>query len=218
MQAEKVLHDLTDRVCPSMHAKRRDSLIANTMAALTGEGMTVTHLGRAICSDAKEKHCIKRADRLLSNQHLHCERAGIYACIAAWVVGGQKRPVVVIDWSDMDASKRHFLLRASIPMRGRSLTLYEQVYTAQDNERPATHRAFVSTLGAILPKGCCPMVISDAGFRTRWFEMVEDMGWDWVGRIRNRHWTEVGGTGEWVRVSPCIKGPQADRSRWVKRS
>ncbi|MGQ0595337.1 MAG: hypothetical protein ACT4QB_22660 [Gammaproteobacteria bacterium] len=46
-----------------MHKLRRTVLFVSVMAALRGEVLTVTHLARAIRSDAKEKHCIKRADR-----------------------------------------------------------------------------------------------------------------------------------------------------------
>jgi len=34
---------------------------------------------------------------------------------------------------------------------------------------------------------CVPILVTDAGFRTPWFREVESLGWDWVGRIRNRH-------------------------------
>lgn len=61
-----------------MHKMRRTALFVNVMAALHGEVLTVRHLGRSIASEAKEKHCIKRADRLLSNRRLPGERAGIY--------------------------------------------------------------------------------------------------------------------------------------------
>ncbi|MGH6635862.1 MAG: hypothetical protein ACRED0_06895 [Gammaproteobacteria bacterium] len=71
MQARQVLHKLLQKVCAEMHKLRRTALLVNVMAAaLHGEVLTVTHLGRAIRSEAKEKHCIKRADRLLSNRRL----------------------------------------------------------------------------------------------------------------------------------------------------
>ncbi|MGH8657980.1 MAG: hypothetical protein ACREV4_05765 [Gammaproteobacteria bacterium] len=60
-----------------MHKLRRTALFVKVMAALHGEVLTVTHLGRSITSAAKEKHCIKRADRLLSNRRLQGERVGI---------------------------------------------------------------------------------------------------------------------------------------------
>lgn len=72
-------------------------------------------------------------------------------------------------------------------MDGRALTLYEEVHTLETKEKPSTHRIFLGRLKALLPEGCCPIVVTDAGFRTPWFNLVEKIGWDFVGRIRNRH-------------------------------
>ena len=69
MQARQVLHKLLQKVCSEMHKLRRTALFVNVMAALHGEVLTVTHLGRSITSEAKEKHCIKRASAPL------CRRA-----------------------------------------------------------------------------------------------------------------------------------------------
>ena len=46
------------RVCGEMYKMRRTALFVNVMAALRGEVLTVTHLGRSIASEVKEKHCI----------------------------------------------------------------------------------------------------------------------------------------------------------------
>src|SRR5918992_3177425 len=183
-----------------MHKARRTALFVNVMAALRGEVLTVTHLGRSITSEAKEKHCIKRADRLLSNRRLHRERRTIYALLRQWLIGNKQRPVIIVDWSDMDECKRHFLVRASVPLYGRSLTLYEEVHTAKTKEKPKTHRQFLQTLKSLLPPGCRPILVTDAGFRTPWFKQIEAFGWDWVGRIRNRHEVQLPGEEEWI---PC---------------
>ena len=200
MQAKQVLHQLLHKTCPEMHKKRRTALAVNVMAALHGEVLTVTHLGRSITSEAKEKHCIKRADRLLSNRRLQGERVGIYSEITQQLVGSKHRPVIIVDWSDMDECKRHFLLRASVPIEGRSLTLYEEVHTLKSKEKPAVHQRFLQQLQAMLPPECRPIVVSDAGFRTPWFKQVEALGWDWVGRIRNRHEVQLPGEAQWI---PC---------------
>jgi hypothetical protein len=118
MQARQVLHKLLQKTCSEMHKLRRTALEVTVMAALHGEVLTVTHLGRSIISDAKEKHGIKRADRLLSNRRLHLERRGIYASLTPLIIGTKPRPVIMVEWSDMDESKRHFLLRASVPVGG----------------------------------------------------------------------------------------------------
>ncbi len=64
-------------------------------------------------SAGKEKHCIKRADRLLSNSHLHTEREALYGAMCRCLLGSMGRAVVLVDWSDLDQNRRHFLLRAS---------------------------------------------------------------------------------------------------------
>ena len=86
MQASQVLHKLLQKVCSEMHKRRRTALFVNVMAALHGEVLTVTHLGRAIRSEAKEKHCIKRADRLLSNRRLQGERVEIYSALSQQLI------------------------------------------------------------------------------------------------------------------------------------
>lgn len=200
MQAKQVLHKLLQKTCPEMHKMRRTALSVNVMAALHGEVLTVTHLGRAIRSEAKEKHCIKRADRLLSNRRLQGERVEIYSVLTQQLIGTKQRPVIIVDWSDMDECKRHFLLRASVPIEGRSLTLYEEVHTLKSKEKPAVHQRFLQQLQAMLPPECRPIMVSDAGFRTPWFKQVEALGWDWVGRIRNRHEVQLPGEAQWI---PC---------------
>jgi hypothetical protein len=70
MQARAIVHTLSERVCPWMPQARRQALEVMVNAALCGGRLTVTELGRSIDSSAKEKHCIKRADRLLSKAHL----------------------------------------------------------------------------------------------------------------------------------------------------
>ena len=43
---------------------------------------------------------------------------------------------------------------------------------------------FLAHLRAVLPVGCAPILITDAGFRGPWFREVERYGWDWIGRVR----------------------------------
>lgn len=200
MQAGQVLDRLLRKICPDMHKLRRTALFVNVMAALHGAVLTVTHLGRAISSGAKEKHCIKRADRLLSNRRLQRERLEVYTALAGQLIGSKQRPVLLVDWSDMDECKRHFLLRASVPVEGRALTVYEEVHTLRTKEKPKTHQRFLQTLQKMLAPDCRPIVVSDAGFRTPWFKEVEALGWDWVGRIRNRHQVQLCGEVAWI---PC---------------
>jgi hypothetical protein len=51
---------------------------------------------------------------------------------------------------------------------------------------PRIHATFLKQVATMLPPGCVPILITDAGFRGPWFRLVNRMGWYWVGRIRNR--------------------------------
>jgi hypothetical protein len=77
MQAKQVLPKLLQKVCSEMPKARRTALFVDVMGALRGEVLTVTPLGWSLKSEAKEKHCIKRADRLWSNRRLPHERGTI---------------------------------------------------------------------------------------------------------------------------------------------
>ena len=185
MHAKPILHKLLRQICSMMPAARRQALCITVMAALRGRRLTVTDLGRSIQSRAKEKHCIKRADRLLANRHLHQERFALYVALSHWLIGPTTRPVILVDWSDLDACKTHFLLRASVPVGGRALTVYEAVHTGKTKDKAKTHKTFLTRLRQVLPPNCCPILITDAGFRTPWFQQRNRFGWDRVGRVRS---------------------------------
>lgn len=203
MQVKQVLHKIMINTCSNMHKTRSNALEVNVLAALTGQRLTVTDLGRSIKSDTSHKHGIKRADRLLSNAHLHHESIRIYQSLSRQIIGTQKHPVVLVDWSDMDEYKQHFLVRAALVADGRSMTVYEEVHTLKSKEKFTTHKQFLLQLKSILPEDCKPIIVTDAGFRTIWFKLVESMNWDWVGRVRNRHhmrWTQGG---PWFDAKKC---------------
>jgi hypothetical protein len=108
MHAQKVSHKILSNACPWMHAARRNSLLVNVLSAIGERRLSVTGLGRAIDSDAREKHCIKRADRLIGNAHLYGEFRDVYSAFTAMIISAAERPVILIDWSDLDPYKNHF--------------------------------------------------------------------------------------------------------------
>lgn len=205
MQAQQVLHTIMKNTCANMHKTRRSALEATVLAALTGRRLTVTDLGRSITSQTTQKHNIKRADRLLSNNHLHKECLMIQSALARQLIGKQKRPIILIDWSDMDSYKQHFLLRAAFAVDGRSITLYDQIHTIKSKEKYVTHQKFLLQLKSILPHDCKPILVTDAGFRITWFQLVESIGWDWVGRVRNRLYMHWQGNKTWFKSKKCYE-------------
>ena len=105
------------------------------LGALRGRRLTVTAIGRALPGGTSQKHGIKRADRLVSNRHLHAQRVKPYRGLCRSLVGATTRPVILVDWSDLDARKRHYLLRASLARDGRSVTVYEEVHTLASKDK-----------------------------------------------------------------------------------
>jgi hypothetical protein len=186
MHALRILQQQLRLGCPQMHLKRLQALLACVSSALHVHRITITDLGRALASTAHPKHSIKRVDRLAGNSHLQCERSSIYATISRWLLGDNRRPVIVIDWSDLSRDRRWQLLRAAVPFGGRTLTLYEEVHPLRRLANPRVQWAFLRQLKALLPEHAVPIVITDAGFRTPWFQAVSALGWHWIGRIRNR--------------------------------
>jgi len=165
------------------HKARREALLKLVQALFGGAKLSLTQLGRHRAGDAYPKHQIKAADRLLGNVHLYRERQRIYRVMTQTVLAGIRRPVILVDWSDSDPGQRWYLLRAAVAVRGRALSIYEKVYPLKDYNTPKAHREFLHTLKNIVPDGCKPILITDAGFRGPWFESVKALGWDWIGRI-----------------------------------
>ena len=155
-------------------------------ALLNGGKLALTHLGRHRAGRAFVKYHIKAVDRLLGNAHLHRERDGVCGALARTVLGGVARPVILVDWADSAFEHKQLILKAAVPVKGRAISIDEEVHPMRRYNNVSTHRRFLGRLKSVLPVGCRPIVVTDAGFRGPWFRDVEALGWDWVGRIRNR--------------------------------
>ena len=214
MQVENIISKTLADVLAPIHRTRGQSLSAAVSSALSGHALSVTSLGRGLRGPVDEKHQIKRMDRLLSNRHLQGERVGIYRAVALKMLGSCQRPVIAVDWSDLDGCQRHFLLRASLLTEGRSLTLYEEVHPLSGKDKPASHAQLLRQLQAFLPSDAQPVMVTDAGFRTPWFKQVLALGWDYVGRVRNRHLVRHDSQDDWVNAKPTTLKRRRGRKSW----
>jgi hypothetical protein len=179
------------------HRARQAALLKLVHAVLGGSNLSLTQLGRYRPGTAYTKHHIKAADRLLGNRHLHAERDGIYRAITRTLLAGIQRPLILVDWSDADLRRRWLMIKAAVAVGGRAVSLYERVYPMKRYNSPRTHREFLEALRTMLPDGCKPIIVTDAGFRGPWFKAVEAHGWDWIGRIRNKIKYYREDTGRW---------------------
>ena len=200
MNVKQTLSKYLVNITPKMHKIRRLSLFAAIESTVNGGSLSVTGLGRNIDNRAYEKHRIKRVDRLCGNVHLQQEIPLVYRQMCASLIGQNKQPIIHVDWSDMDDRKQHFLIRASIAAQGRSLTLHEEIHPLKSKEKPKTHRLFMLELKAMLPQNCVPIIVTDAGFRIPWFQLVESLGWNFVGRVRNKTYCKKKRDTTWLPV------------------
>ena len=211
-----LLHSWLTKSCAFMHAGRVGAVVAAVGSLFDrGAKLSLSHLGRHLDSGAFRKHSIKRMDRLLGNRHLHAERLFVYQAMARWVLKGQRRPVILVDWSDCAPGHAYLMLKAAVPAGGRALTLYEEVHPLSAYNSPGTHRAFLVHLKAVLPVGCRPIVVSDAGFRGPWFRAVEMLGWDWVGRVRNKVKYRLNGDAAWRYTTELYAQAEVDPVGWT---
>jgi hypothetical protein len=186
MHAEGILQKSLLGAFEVMHADRVASLLGSVSALLAGGRLVLMDLARSYPGAIRVRAPLKRLDRLLSNPHLANERRSLYEAMSRWLIS-IRRPVIAIDWSPLDARERYQLLRASIAFDGRALTVFEEVHPTGKLGNPKVERDFLKTLAGIIPATAKPIILSDAGFRTPWFEAVTALGWDYVGRLRGKN-------------------------------
>jgi Transposase DDE domain len=166
-----------------MHKKRLITLTALVETLLLNKRLSVTGLGRSLELAIQERSGIRRADRFIGNKKIGPELEGIYGSYIHNLIGKQKRPPFIIDWSQVP-NTTHYVLRAALVAEGRALTLYEEVHPEKKLSNAKVEKDFLDKVARLLPTGCKPIIITDAGFRSPWFKKVLQLGWDFLGRVR----------------------------------
>ena len=185
MHASRILRLCLSDVLLRMHAARSRRLLTAVDALVSGRRLTLTELARSWPGATWVHAPLKALDRLLSNTHLLAEIMPLHQAMVPWLLRGMANPVVLVDWADLERDGRWALLRASVPIGGRALTLFEQVYPRKRMGHPKTQGEFLQALRQIVPDAVRPIIVTDAGFRSDWFRAVEELGWLFVGRLRN---------------------------------
>jgi len=199
MQVIDSLTQILRTRCASIHKTRLTALMTNVEALIQGQTLTVTGLGRHSQRPTNTKHAIKQSDRLIGNVHLEYDRIHFYRAIVHCLIQKHSCPMISIDWSDYTYDRRWIFLRASIPVGGRAMTLYEEVHPLKYYGNAAVQKAFLKTLGSLLPQGVRPIIVTDAGFIGPWFRDVVALGWDYVGRIRQNLMYRDALESDWAR-------------------
>lgn len=186
-----------------IHQKRLNALSDVTRACFQARQLSVTGLGRAIEGSHQERSGIRKSDRLIGNEKLHAERLQLYQTVARCLIGRKKRPWILVDWSGIPNSRNH-VLRAALVMEGRALSLYEEVHSEKEQGKKAIHNVFLDRLKHVLPNSCQPIVVTDAGFHSVWFQQVRKLGWDYVGRVRGVTLYRRQGESHWQPLTKAL--------------
>lgn len=197
MHASRILRQCLPAVLEPMHAARSRRLLAAVEALVNGSRLTLTDLARSWPGAVWAHAPLKALDRLLSNRLLHQSVLPFQQAMAKWLLADCIRPVVLVDWADLKRDGRWAVLRASVPVGGRALTLYEQVFPIERMGQPKAQREFLQQLQRVMPEQCTPILVTDAGFRSDWLRAVEAMGWDYIGRLRNNTKVRSPRAGDW---------------------
>lgn len=59
-----------------------------------------------------------------------------------------------------------------------------------------------------------PVIVTDAGFRCPWFQQVREIGWDFVGRVRNRTQYQLEPESGWTPIK-TLYGKAARRPAFI---
>lgn len=203
MRVAKKIRELVEVCSQQLHASRRRSLLAAVIALVQCGRVVSVSMGRALATRTSEKHGIKRMDRLLGNRALHQERLEIYETLAKLTVGTTEHPIVLIDWSQLGRDK--YVLKAVLALRGRGVPLYSECHALEANGTPSAHKRLLRRLKQILPAGCCPVLVTDAGFKTPWCNAVLAMGWHYVTRVRGKTFARADAQSAWFYAKDCSK-------------
>ena len=179
-----------------VHMQRRCALLRAVRALLCGGALWLSALGRAVQGPVAPKHAIKMIDRLLGSRALHRQRLDIYAALAGMLLRGIREVVVLVDITEIRPGL--CALTASVAMDGRSVPILDRVRRKKTISKRGSFAAFLRDLQRVLPSTVTPVIVTDAGFESPWFDQVCAMGWHYVGRVR--HQTKFLLDREWVGV------------------
>jgi hypothetical protein len=197
MQPMALLHKKFSKELPFIHKTRLNCLMSTCITASTSNMLFLTGLGRNAVSKAKTCSNIEKVNRLLGNEHLYGERPAFYASMAVQLIPRWMSPWIHVDWSCISSTANLYLLRASLSVKGRSIVLYEECHPKKKENNHGVHRQFLKNLKAVLPLCEPPIIVTDAGFRAPWFMAVRQMGWHFVGRLRNKNLVLMEGAETW---------------------
>jgi hypothetical protein len=207
VRSVEILQSAIGENLSSIHPRRVAAVWRAVTGLIVGGTASLTALGRSLPGETSEKHRIKAVDRLLGNKALHEEHDQVYRAIAHWLLKGVRIPAIAVDWTG--AGAHHDELSAKLCSDGRALPLFSLVFVKGRYVQSNAHQEFLRRLSNILPAGCKPILITDAGFHNEWFAEVRRYNWHYIGRIRGRSFVKLAGRQLTLQQVHRLAGSQA---------
>lgn len=182
MRVIRIVSQVLEGLQGKIHRTRLLAVLAAVVAIVEARRLSAAAVGRALATQTEDKHGIKRMDRMLGNPALQRQWPEFFGAMAGWVLREVKQPVVLVDWTHVTGRFR--ALYAAVAFEGRALTVYEEVHHERYLGNTFVQNRFLKRLAALLPEGCKPLIVSDAGFHGAFFRQVKALGWHFLGRIR----------------------------------
>ncbi|HAT1868662.1 IS4 family transposase [Legionella pneumophila] len=183
MLAAVFCHNFISKSLSWMHTKTRKSLTSHVRSLLGGQAhLSLSSLGRNLPGQAIVKNKINMCWRFLSNKKVHNLQGAIYKSICTPILSQLNELLIAVDWTGCCSPDIH-MLRASLVHDGRSIPIYNEIHSQKDLATEVIHNQFLINLKTIVPEGKRVVIITDAGFKTPWFNEVNQLGWYFVGRV-----------------------------------
>jgi len=199
VRVQRILHDLALPPRGVVHAARRRNVALAVESLLTGQRASLTAIGRGLARRTSHKHRIKRVDRLLANPHLEAEAPVFYRALIRRVLGEVPRPIFLIDWTML--GKHVYALVVAVPVEGRAIPILVETVglPVPDRALRTAERTILRKLRLLIPHDARPILVGDAGFRSRFIRDVAAMNWDVLVRLRGQTHVRVDGR-DWTPV------------------
>jgi len=181
MAASKILHTHLNSALEKMDPRRAKNIIRGILSILRSNGGSFSHIARHSNKDIAEKHQVKWYQHLINNRHVYRALMHLQRAHARAIIGIETAPLLLIDWTDLTSD--FTLLSATMACDGRSIPIYQEVHKKGVGNRTKTHIAFLDRFEEVLPDRCMPIIVTDAGFKNKWFAAVISRNWDVVGRL-----------------------------------
>lgn len=182
MRAREILSEIFVHRLAEIDPRLVRLLLDAVEALLTCQRLTLTDLGRALPRDCGRKHAVKCMDRLLKNPRIETCRPVVGGALTADLFQETTTPLLLVDWTE--AGPGYWALSAATPIGGRAIAVYHEVHPTSLLSNPEVEKRFLQTLKEnVVPEDRKPIVVTDSGFGTPWFEAVCTVNWDYLGRL-----------------------------------